>query len=316
MENHYFNINIATKYGVNCAVVLQNICYWIEKNTGNSQNFYDNKYWTYNPIKEFKKQFPYLTERQIRSALETLKDEGLVLTANYNKTCDRTLWYTITQKAMDIMNNNQDKQEVQDDFSNSDEKTIIKEETNTSESRCNGQKCQNEMTSASKCNDIHVNTYCHTSQNVMTHMSNGTNNKPQIINSNELEKEIYKEKEPPDKVIFDFWNSKKLIKGSELNKRVQSAVNTALRSFTLKQILLAIEHYDLVYNSKNYFSHGWDLVSFLGGSAIIKFLDEGVHWINYCNWLSEHQPNKEFIHNTYTPEQLEKCISNLDDLEV
>ena len=315
MDKHYFNINIATKYGINCAVILQNICFWISKNAENNQNFYDNHYWMYNPIKDFKKQFPYLTERQIRSALDVLKEEELVVTANYNKTCDRTLWYTVTQKALDIMNDNQDKAEIQEDFSNSNDESIVEDKSDAPENSSEDQKCQNEVTSMSIRNDTHVNTYCHTCQNEMTPVSNGTNNKPQIINTDKLEKEIYKEKDQ-NRQIFDFWNSKQLVKEQEFNKRVQAVISTALKSFTLEQILLAIDRYEIVYNSNNYFNHGWDLDSFLGGSAVRKFLDNGIHWVNYCNWEREHKTNKGFIHNLYTTEQIESFISNLDEVEV
>ena len=316
MENHYFNINIATRYGVNCAIILQNICFWIEKNTESNQNLYDGKYWMYNPIKAFKEQFPYLTERQIRSALDTLKDEELVLTANYNKTCDRTLWYTVTQKALDIMKDNQDKPEIQEDFSNPNEEFSVESKDNLSESGLEEKKCQKEMTSESKGNDIQVNTYCHTSQNEMTSVSNGTNNKPQIINSDKLEKEIYKEKEPPDKVIFDFWNSKRLIKANELNNYLRTVITNLLKFFILDEVLLAIKRYDEIYNSKHYFDHPWSFKTFLNSDIIMKFLDNGEHWISYCNWRNKEIKQTGFIHNTYTSAQIASCISNLEELEV
>ena len=314
MENHFFNINIATRYGVNCAIILQNVLFWTEKNKEKNINFFDGKYWTYNPVKEFKLQFPYLTERQIRTALDTLKDEELILTANYNKTCDRTLWYTVTQKALDIMTISQDKLNVQEDLSNPDEECIIEEEQNSSESILKEQKCQNEMTPASKGNDIQVNTYCHTGQNEMTQVSNGTNKKPQIINSDKLEKEINKEKEPPDRQIYNFWNSRNLVGEPELNNKIKAAISTALKSFTLEEILLAIERYDLVHNSDYWFRYAWRIDSFLGGKAIRSFLDNGEHWINYCNWKKENR--QAFISNGYTHEQIASCIADLDTVEV
>ena len=48
---HSFDIAIAKKYGINCAVLLNNICFWIEKNRANEKNFHDGKYWTYNTKK-------------------------------------------------------------------------------------------------------------------------------------------------------------------------------------------------------------------------------------------------------------------------
>ena len=103
---HSFNVNIATKYGVNSAILLNNIYFWIEKNKANETNFYDGYYWTYNSKKAFSELFPYLTSRQVDYALEKLIDDGVLLTGNYNKNpYDRTLWYAITKKGYSILQN-------------------------------------------------------------------------------------------------------------------------------------------------------------------------------------------------------------------
>lgn len=96
---HHFNIYIAKEYGILEAILLENIYFWIMKNKVNNKNFYDGYYWTYNSAKAFKELFPYATERKIRNALMRLKDAGLIITGNYNKSAyDRTLWYALTEK--------------------------------------------------------------------------------------------------------------------------------------------------------------------------------------------------------------------------
>lgn len=105
-EMHYFDIHIAEKYGVKCAVILQNLWHWIKKNQANDINYYDGNYWTYNSKKAFAELFPYMTERQIGYALQKLIDNGLIITGNYNKVAyDRTLWYAITEKGKSILQN-------------------------------------------------------------------------------------------------------------------------------------------------------------------------------------------------------------------
>lgn len=105
-ETHFFDINVATKYGVHCAVILQNLWHWIRKNEANGTNFYDGYYWTYNSKKAFAELFPYMTERQIDYAMKKLIDEKLIITGNYNKVAyDRTLWYAITKKGYSILQN-------------------------------------------------------------------------------------------------------------------------------------------------------------------------------------------------------------------
>ena len=103
-ETHFFDIHIAEKYGINCAVILQNIWHWIRKNEANGTNYFDGNYWTYNSTKAFKELFPYLSQRQIETALKKLRDEGILITGNYNAVkYDRTLWYAITDKGKSIL---------------------------------------------------------------------------------------------------------------------------------------------------------------------------------------------------------------------
>lgn len=96
---HSFNVNVAKKYGILEAILLQNIYFWIEKNRANETHFYDATYWTYNSNKAFAEIFPYASEKQIRTALEKLRKENILITGNYNKAgFDKTLWYAITEK--------------------------------------------------------------------------------------------------------------------------------------------------------------------------------------------------------------------------
>ena len=100
MKKHGFDIEVAQKVGVNAAVLLENIAHWCEHNQANNTNFHDGHYWTYNSMKAFEKLFPYIKSRGIRTALDKLKDEGLIVVGNYNKSpYDRTQWYALTEKA-------------------------------------------------------------------------------------------------------------------------------------------------------------------------------------------------------------------------
>lgn len=101
---HSFDINVAQKYGIAEAIILNHFAFWISKNKANNQNYHDGRYWTYNSIKAFSKLFPYLTENQLRRTLEKLKSEGLIITGNYNDSpYDRKLWYALTDKAMELL---------------------------------------------------------------------------------------------------------------------------------------------------------------------------------------------------------------------
>lgn len=312
---------IANKSGPICALVFKYIFYWVQENEKNnkvSTHFHDGRYWMYNSVKDFSEYLTYLTVRQIRTSLETLKENGLIVTGNFNNSCNRTLWYTITQKAIDIMNNQEEKVE---DFSNSDEECITIQSENASESSLeeqNIQKCQNDLSPVSKPFVTQGKTICHTGQNHLSQMANGTNNKPQNINSNNIEKEIYKEKEPPERQIFNFWNSKRLLKATELNNYLTAVIFNLLKSFTLEQILLSITRYEEVIHSQHYYDHDFTLRKFLVWQNIQSFLDDGDNWSNYVKWKAKNNGSvaNNFIHNNYTAEQIASCVLDLDEVEV
>jgi len=116
---HSFDIGVAQKYGVNCAIILTSIRFWIEKNKANGKHFYNDRYWTYNSVAAFSVLFPYLTEKQIRRAIEALESDGVLLSGNYNKSVyDRTKWYSISDYGMSLFDVCPDS--VADDARNSD----------------------------------------------------------------------------------------------------------------------------------------------------------------------------------------------------
>lgn len=89
-----FDTDVAKDVGINAAVIYKNIQYWCEKNRTNNQNEYEGLYWTFNSITAFEAQFPYLSGKQIRTALNTLKERGYIKSGNHNKSAyDRTKWY-------------------------------------------------------------------------------------------------------------------------------------------------------------------------------------------------------------------------------
>ncbi len=101
---HLFDIEIAQKYGVNAAILLENLGYWIRRNEANEVNFHDGTYWSYNSRRAYRELFPYMSERQIDTAFQKLIDDGLVITGDYNADRrDRTLWYALTKKGKCIL---------------------------------------------------------------------------------------------------------------------------------------------------------------------------------------------------------------------
>jgi len=99
--NYYFDIKYATLYGLDEAIFLQNIIYWIEKNKASNKNFHDNKYWTYASAESFTLLFPFWTRRQVERIIISLVDQKLIIIGNYNKFgFDKTRWFSLVDDSM------------------------------------------------------------------------------------------------------------------------------------------------------------------------------------------------------------------------
>lgn len=93
---HSFDIELASQYGIEEAILLKNIQFWIAKNKANNKHFYEGKYWTYNSMAAFAELFPYMTENQIKYAIGKLVDNGVLLKASFNENkFDKTQWYSL-----------------------------------------------------------------------------------------------------------------------------------------------------------------------------------------------------------------------------
>lgn len=97
----YFNDKDAVKYGVEEAIIIQNIRFWLQKNRANGKHFHDGRYWTYNSKPAFAKLFPFWSEKQIRRILDSLRKQGVLVVGNYNPNpYDKTLWYSFSDQSM------------------------------------------------------------------------------------------------------------------------------------------------------------------------------------------------------------------------
>lgn len=101
MSVHSFDTDVASMVGVAAAVIAYNIQHWCEKNAANDAHQYEGRSWTYNSVSAFKELFPYLSPKQIRTALDKLEKAGLVVSGNFNKQGrDQTKWYSFVPEAV------------------------------------------------------------------------------------------------------------------------------------------------------------------------------------------------------------------------
>lgn len=87
---------LAKTIGLNQAMILQQVHYWLELNKKNKINFHEGKHWTYNTINEWQEEFSFWSKETVKRAFNKLRDLGIIQVGNFNVyKMDRTLWYTI-----------------------------------------------------------------------------------------------------------------------------------------------------------------------------------------------------------------------------
>lgn len=85
---------LAQRIGLNEAIVLQQICYWLEDTTAGIE--YDGKRWVYNSINAWNEQFPWWTAKTIQRTVSSLKKMGLIYVEQLKKRQhDQTNYYAI-----------------------------------------------------------------------------------------------------------------------------------------------------------------------------------------------------------------------------
>lgn len=101
MSVHSFDTDVAAMVGTTAATIAYNIKHWCEKNAANGTHEHEGRNWTYNSVSAFKKLFPYLSPKQIRTALDKLEAAGLIVSGCFNQHGrDQTKWYSFEPSAV------------------------------------------------------------------------------------------------------------------------------------------------------------------------------------------------------------------------
>jgi len=95
-KSHMFSVEVAKKIGVEKAIIIQNIAYWMEYHKSNNKHVIDGKVWIYTTSKAMSDIMPYFSQQKIKRLLKQMVEDGTLEAGNFNKTkFDRTIWYTI-----------------------------------------------------------------------------------------------------------------------------------------------------------------------------------------------------------------------------
>ncbi len=101
---HHFNTDIAAKYGIEEAILIHNIFFWIQKNAANDRAFHEDRYWTYLSKDAMGKLFVYIAYSKIKRVISNLHKRGIIMTKDFNDDkFNRTNWYSFTDKALEYL---------------------------------------------------------------------------------------------------------------------------------------------------------------------------------------------------------------------
>lgn len=93
--------SLAIRVGLESAIVLQQLHYFIKINLKANRNIYDGRPWVYNSYTGWQSIFPFLSTKAIQRIFANLKKSGIILTGNYNKSAmDRMKWYSINYEKL------------------------------------------------------------------------------------------------------------------------------------------------------------------------------------------------------------------------
>ena len=110
--SHSFDLTLASKYGVDEAILIHHFQHWVYRNKKSGKNLKDGRTWTYQTIEEIAIHFPYWTKDQIREIIDRLVKgknrkskkrkndfEPVLIKGNFNKSpFDTTTWYAFADK--------------------------------------------------------------------------------------------------------------------------------------------------------------------------------------------------------------------------
>ncbi|OXS70209.1 hypothetical protein B1B04_18775 [Lysinibacillus sp. KCTC 33748] len=98
---------LAAEIGLNNAIVLQQVHYWLRVSTNNR----DGHKWVYKTIDEWHEEFPFWSKRTLERVIQSLEDLEILVAGNYNKLkMDRTKWYRIKYETLCKLHENASRQ--------------------------------------------------------------------------------------------------------------------------------------------------------------------------------------------------------------
>lgn len=105
--SHGFDTAYAIAYGVNEAIMIRTLQFFITANAVRGKHVHEGRNWTYDTMEDFPKHFPYWTKRQVRHTMDSLIKQGVIIKGRFSKDwSNRTCWYAFSDEDAFIQNPN------------------------------------------------------------------------------------------------------------------------------------------------------------------------------------------------------------------
>ena len=102
-SDHYIKFipELAARIGLNEAIVIGLLNFWISRNETAGINSKEGFTWTYNSANKWKEHLPFWSINTIRRTFSSLEAKNLIVSSNHNKSrFDQTKWYRIDYDAV------------------------------------------------------------------------------------------------------------------------------------------------------------------------------------------------------------------------
>lgn len=109
MENKIYNFstNDAVEHGIDAAIILHNMRYWLDYARAHGEHEHDGYYWMYAKASKMQTVFPFWTANKIQKTLKKLEVAGVIISGSFNNSAwDRTKWYTMPEFTTQPKRNN------------------------------------------------------------------------------------------------------------------------------------------------------------------------------------------------------------------
>lgn len=100
-QHHSFDIQLASQYGIEEAIVIHHFQHWIRINQIAKRNIIDGRCWSYQTRKFILEHYPYWSFGQIRRICESLVERGVLVVEKFNDSkFIHTLWYAFADEKL------------------------------------------------------------------------------------------------------------------------------------------------------------------------------------------------------------------------